>query len=539
MEGTNITRRNLCKAGGFAVAGVLGMGTLASCAASAKEDLSNTGADELTFSAGHEREGLPSFFQMPEPISDIADTKEYDVVVVGAGASGVAAALSACEGGATVALLQKESTAISQGMGGGGIVLSESDPAAIEAMISEIVKDNGYRSKRSLIEQWAKNSGEAIQWYYDKAVEGEGPVSLDPIPLEFNGRTVQSIVYGAGPKPLGNNEVVQAVAAVAEKEGVDIFYSTPAKMLVQDAGAVKGVIADSPEGYVRFNANKGVVMATGDYQNDEQMSNYYHPELRYFTRKQINKTGDGQKMIVWAGGVMEAPTHTKMLHDYDASSIMLCDAPFLCVKMNGQRYTNEETPMDCMNNFLGAEEDGGRYVQVFDANYQTQGEAWGGIPVDPEGMKRYMPEENDPHEGTFADLIATYKADTLEELAEKVGIADTAQFLDTVKRYNELVAAGTDEDFGKNPDYLAPIAQPPFYGIRRWVRVSAILGGVNVDEQARCLNVQGEPIEGLYAIGNCAGGFYGGIDYKTYVNGMSIGRCVTSGYLLGKQLAQS
>lgn len=80
--------------------------------------------------AGHVREGLPSFLAAPEPIADIAETKDYDVVVVGAGASGVPAAITAREAGATVALIQKESTAISQGNTATGILLDTSDPPA-------------------------------------------------------------------------------------------------------------------------------------------------------------------------------------------------------------------------------------------------------------------------------------------------------------------------------------------------------------------------------------------------------------------------
>lgn len=108
------TRRNLFKIGGLAAAGLGGAALLGACsptgsaaAGSASSD-TPTAATGTTTVAGHVREGLPSFLAAPEPITDIAETKDYDVVVVGAGASGVPAAITAREAGATVALIQKE-----------------------------------------------------------------------------------------------------------------------------------------------------------------------------------------------------------------------------------------------------------------------------------------------------------------------------------------------------------------------------------------------------------------------------------------------
>ena len=100
-----------------------------------------------------------------------------------------------------------------------------------------------------------------------------------------------------------------------------------------------------------------------------------------------------------------------------------------------------------------------------------------------------------------------------------------------MKRYNELVAAGKDEDFGKPANYLVPVDTPPFYGIHRHVRMSAICSGVDVNAKHECLTPEGEVIENLYAIGNCSGHFYGGIDYPLTVFGLSLGRCYTEGYV--------
>lgn len=545
---TGISRRDLFKFGGLAAAGVVGAGALASCAPQATSTAAGaaeSATGEATTAAGHLRTGMPSFLVAPDPVTDVKETKDYDVVVIGAGASGVPAALSAFEAGAKVALLQKESQAISQGNSGSGIDLETSDPADIANLVSRLIADSQHRPDRELVELWAQNSGEAVKWVIEKSLEGGAPVidqgNQQHMPLiNKHGYQINFITSFFGPKPLNTGDGMRALAATAEKEGVEIFYSTPAEQLVKDdSGKVTGVIAKGKDGYVQFNASKGVIVACGDYQNDEEMLHYYQPDMTNLEPKQTNKTGDGHKMVVWAGGKIEDLAHTKMLHDFDAGPASMCDMPFLAVKnATGKRFANETVEMSLMNCYLRSAEDAGHYCQIFDSNYMEAAAAWPGKLVDPEALKVYMPEEDVEREGVFEGQINTYKADTLEELADKLEIADKAAFVETVKRYNELVAAGKDDDFGKPADYLVPVDTPPYYGIHRHVRMSAICSGVDVNAKHECLTPEGEVIENLYAIGNCSGRFYGGIDYPLTVFGLSLGRCYTEGYVIGRMVAE-
>lgn len=546
---TGISRRDLFRFGGLAAAGVVGVGALASCApanSTSEKARSGENAGQTSTAAGHLRAGLPDFLSAPEPIakSDIVETKHYDIVVIGAGASGVPAALSACEAGAKVALVQKENQAISQGNSGSGIDLTSSDPADVANLVSRLVADNQHRADRNLIDLWAQNSGEAVQWVMEKSAESGAPVTDNgnqnhKALLAKHGYNINFITSFFGPKPLTTGDGMRALAETAEKEGVEIFYSTPAEQLVTDNdGKVIGVIAKDKSGYIQFNASKGVIVACGDYQNDEEMLHYYQPDMANFEPKQTNKTGDGHKMVVWAGGKIEDLAHTKMLHDFDAGPASMCDMPFLTVKMDGTRFVNETVEMSLMNCYLRSKEDSGHYCQVFDSNYMEAAAEWPGKLVDPEGLRVYMPEEDVERKGVFEGQINTFKADTLEELADKLKITDKAAFVDSVKRYNELAAAGKDEDFGKPANFLIPVDTPPFYGIHRHVRMSAICSGVDVNEMHECLTPEGEVIENLYAIGNCAGRFYGGIDYPLTVFGLSLGRCYTEGYVIGRMVAE-
>ena len=426
-----------------------------------------------------------------------------------------------------------------------GILLDGSDPAGVSAVVSTLLKEHQFRGNRAQVELWAKNSGEAITWIFDLAQKVGAQVSdttkkWTSAVKTVNGYPLSYLSIDFGPKPYNTGDGMRALADYAEEQGVEIFYNTEAKQLVGDADSgITGVIAKGADGNIQFNAKKGVILATGDYQNDDEMMDYYLPDLHYLGRKQNNKTGDGIKMAVWAGGQIEPIAHTKMLHDFDAGPGSMCDMPFLAVKMNGERFADETAGMSRMNCFLRSEEDAGNYCQIFDSNYMTQAESWPGKLFDPDALKAYMPEESGEKKGVYEDQVATFKADTLDELATKLGITDAAAFKKSVERYNALAAEGKDEDFGKDGKWLTTIDTPPFYGIHRKVRVSAIVSGVHVGEHMEVLKADSsDPIKGLYAIGNTAGDFYCGIDYTMWMPGLSLGRAHTQGYVMGKYVAK-
>lgn len=543
-----LTRRSFFKAGTIMSVAALGTTVMAGCAPTSGRDASTTAQAE-EYAKPASGNATLNFMKKPEPITDFVDTRSYDVVVVGAGAAGVACALSAVENGASVAVLQKEPTAISQGNFCSGILLDSSDPAGVEAIVSAYMLSNHHSSRREIIDIWAKNSGEAVTWLIDRAVEaGAQVVNVGNDPqmavTNMNGYSINYVTAFFGPKPYSYGDGMIALAGLAEQKGADFFYSTSGVQLVTDeAGAVTAVVGDGPDGHILFNASKGVVLACGDFQNDEEMCDYFVPELKHIDRKCMNRTGDGHKMGYWAGAALST-VYSKMVHDMDAGPVAMMDQPFfLNVNEKGERFAPESIGMYVTNNYVSGEEDQGYYTQVFDADYITHADMFPGL-VPPESLLAYMPEEDVERSGVFPDLIGTYKADTVEELAEKLGI-DPAAFAATVKRYNELCEKGADEDFGKPAAMMIPVKTPPFYGIHRHVRLSCLDGGLEVNGNLQCLNAAGEPIKGLYAIGVVGSGSSGGDNWlaggntgSTCVGGGALGRSCTAGYVTGRMLAQ-
>ena len=134
-------------------------------------------------------------------------------------------------------------------------------------------------------------------------------------------------------------------------------------------------------------------------------------------------------------------------------------------------------------------------------------------------------------EGEVADG-KTYQADTLEDLAAQMGVP-AENLVAAVNRYNELCDLGKDLDFGKRPEVMGKIVEPPFYAGKLEADLLTMCGGLRTDLDCHVLDSDDQPIEGLYVCGSTAGEFFGAGDYPTYVPGIGHGRCVTFGRIAG------
>ena len=506
----------------------------------------------------------------------------YDVVVVGAGAAGVPAAGWAAELGGHVALLQKQSIVVSQGNCGSAIIKSKSTDAGKKMWVHMTNGLCDWRADTSLLNAYVENSEEALMWYLNRAgltdqtEYGDGSLvdsNKNPSDLLHNDEkeifaymcTSQDLTgvwkdrmdtydFGdehcyffapwIGPKPKNVGDVLATVLenVQAKNSNLEAFFNTPAVKLVHENGKVTGVIAKDENGkYIQFNASKGVILATGDYMNNEAMVKRWCPDVDGFDKKQYQKTGDGHIMAIDAGAKMENLGHTKMMHDFDSG--LMYEEPFLYVNMEGKRFCNEDTGFVYMGNitkyvpkFNGNNVDAnhpdgslGWYCQIYDNDYMSYANG----PIPEQVMTKYIPGAVENPQGVFTNLIDTYKADTIEELAGLLGVpADELQ--KTIDRYNELCDKGTDVDFGKKSAYMHKIVTAPFWGIRKHIRVSSIDSGVNTNANGQALDADGNVIDGLYCVGNVGGVFYGGADYPFHQTGLSLGRCYTFGMLAAK-----
>ena len=520
-----MSRRDLLKMSGLAAAGVAGASLLGGCAPKAASSASdsgkaaNGGSTAATTAAGHERAGLPSFLSAPEPIKDVKTTKDYDVVIVGAGAAGIPAAITAKEAGASVAVIQKESTAISQGNTATGILLDKSDPAGVEAVVSKLISEHDYRAKREQVELWAKNSGEAITWLFNLAQQCGAQVSDTTKKwtsgiAKVNDYEMNYLSIDFGPKPYNTGEGMKALAEYAEKQGVDFFYSTEAKQLVGDASGITGVIAKGAEGNIQFNAKKGVILAAGDYQNDDEMVNYYLPDLKHLGRKQTNKTGDGHKMAMKAGAGMQLMPYAKIYYNGlevapgVAKSTLTGNANALSlgaimVNKSGKRVVDEKGTGRSIVTVQSKSEGNQLYLVMDEPTFKIFRDGIKNNGVSPAEVDAWLAKN-----GKGTPLFAHGK--TLAEAAKNAGL-NADNLVATVKRYNGFVKSGKDEDFGRKPENMkAAISdQGPYYIVEQKPRFATTMGSVQLSESLQVLDKNGKPIGNLYAAGEIANCVHG------------------------------
>lgn len=516
-------------------------------------------------------------------------TLEFDIVVVGAGASGVPAAGWATELGAKVALLQKTSGVVSQGNCGSAIIKSRSTEAGIAKWIHHTNSLCDWRADTKQLRAYADHSEEAMMWFWNRAGFTKETEYGDGSKVDDNERSAELLNDGdmlcafrstsgdftgvwrdrdktydygddhcyfwapwVGPKPLNVGHALRKIVdnLIENHPNFQVFYETPAVKLICENGdnkKVTGVIGKNADGeYILFKASKAVILATGDYTNNAAMVERWCPDIAEFDKKQRGKTGDGHILAMSAGAVMENPGHTKMMHDFD--SALMFEEPFLFLNMNGERFTNEYTGFVYMGNLLKYQpsfkgsmldkehEDGskGWYCAIYDDDYMNwpKDEFVDG-PVPPFVMEKFIPGAVEDPKGVFKNLIDLHRCDTLSELASELGLPYETMKA-SIDRYNELCDKREDEDFGKPAKYMHKIVKAPFWGARKHIRVSAEVSGVITNENAQALDGNGNVIEGLYCAGNLGGPFYGGADYPFHQTGLSLGRCYTFGMIAAK-----
>ena len=512
---------------------------------------------------------------------------DFDIVVVGAGASGVPAAGWAAELGARTALLQKEPTVVSQGNCGSAIIKSRSTEAGIKKWIHHTNGLCDWRADVKQLQAYADYSEEAMMWFWNRGGFTKETEYGDGSKVDSNTESAKllndgdklcafmctsgdftgtwkdrenSYEYGddhcyfwapwVGPKPLNVGNALKNIVenVKAKNPNLETFFSTPAVQLVKEGNRVTGVIGKNAEGkYIRFNAAKAVILATGDYTNNSAMVKHWCPDIDEFDKKQFGKTGDGHVLAMSAGAKMENLGHTKMMHDFD--SALMWEEPFLYLNMNGERFTNEYTGFVYMGNILKFQpsykgsmldeehkEKGskGWYCTIYDDSYmEWPADEYVSGKVPPAVMQKFIPGAVENPQGVFKNLIDLHRCDTLEELAKELDIPYD-KMKASIDRYNELCDKGCDTDFGKPAKYMHKIEKAPFWGARKHIRVSAEVSGVVVNENAQALDSEGNIIPGLYCAGNLGGPFYGGADYPFHQTGLSLGRCYTVGMIAAR-----
>jgi len=513
------------------------------------------------------------FMAAPEQVPDskISKTVTTEVVVVGAALAGLSATRAALEAGAKVAVIEKSRDIVYRSSDVGVINSSISkklgcniDPAEIVTAIQDYYH---HRTHSDLWRHWAENSGAALDWWlnlipdyklvdesfiipdkttdvYIRMPHWPHPKLYDPLKEHYKTfSTVHQLVPDMG-------NALRAVYNKCVALGADFAFSTWARQLIRpnNQGRVTGVIAQDKSGnYIKYIAEKAVVLCTGDYSGDHKMLERFCPQVAdLYPRSAVSNldangvvtnTGDGHKMGMWIGAAMERGPHAPVSHCMGGP---LNDDAFLMVNIKGKRFMNEDNDGQQFTNAM-ERQPGNKAFQIFDANWMQQLQ-YQGIS---HGMRSSLRASSPTNNKTAFTSITTEenvlrsakRADTLEDLAAQLELPPDA-FVATVKRYNELAHAGKDVDYYKRADRMFPIETPPFYGGAMQPHLLVVMGGLMVNGHCKVCDSNFDPIPGLFAAGNAMGGRFSA-DYAVIAAGVSHGTALTFGRLAGQLAVES
>ena len=549
---SNVDRRAFLSAMGVGAAALAGTGVATSFARA--EETAAQGAGEQAAGEGFVNPDLPagtpsmaSWLGQPPVVTDddCAEIEKHQIVVVGAGVAGIAAARAAAEQGADVVVVEQTAAITVRGLVFGALDSSyQKELGAVydnNEVVNEVCRAMGNRPNQRLWHKWAKESGPTFDWFCE-ALDESDTYFLEywPNPEGYDNANELRKQYCTG------IEFVDWVGAVNKQyqksvdAGAKYAFSTKAVLLDCRDNKVYGVYAQREDGtYVKFEGENGVILTTGDYGHNIDMVEALCPEFYWNCGGQPisieTSNGDGHKMAIWAGGMMEPSPHAHMDHSF-ADMMGIGNTAALSLNAHGERYMNEDCDGQSFTNQIDRQPGKVAY-QIFDSNWRDM--------VYNQPISHGMPNPNtmdfDFVSGMLESAIATPSTflagfQTLEELFEFFGMpVETA--MASVERYNELCEKGVDEDFGKRGDRMFPVSEPPFYGAGSLIATGVMTAGIMVDEKLRVLNGKSEPIENLWAAGNVAGGRYAN-EYPVYpVVATSHGTAITFGRSCGLQAA--
>ncbi|WP_353109091.1 FAD-dependent oxidoreductase [Gordonia sp. (in: high G+C Gram-positive bacteria)] len=438
-------------------------------------------------------------------------SEQYDVVVIGSGAAGSAAALEATANGASVLVVEKspESTA------GGNTRVSGSgwfvNRAADRAEVFLRTLNGSFPVADDVVEAWAQATVGLSDWMRSMGADvgRSGDFHTEPEYQELDGSDCYAGMDTIGGR-MGDGLLYGFLRRALEERGVEVRFGTRATALVTDGGAVVGVDVDGPAGRSRIGARGGVVLATGGFSANPQMVRDYLRVEEHVLWGSPASTGDGHAMAqrigadLWHMDNMMTITGIRGDDEFGHFLALWGAQSYLWVGDDGRRFIDETaTPKHGHTVRSGRHElfPTRAFHLIFDEAVRSAGPLSPAPDVLPVGWNMLMKDTRwsaDNSAEIESGMIV--RADTLAELADAIGL-DADVLVRSVETYNQACDDGVDDSFGRPAATLAAVRRGPFYALRVTPLLGWSNGGPRRDGRSRVLRTDGSVIDGLYAAG--------------------------------------
>ncbi|WP_433463677.1 FAD-dependent oxidoreductase [Spirillospora sp. CA-128828] len=465
----------------------------------------------------------------PVALSDIGEfDHECDVLVVGFGCAGAAAAFEAARAGADVLVLERASGAGgSSAQSGGELYLGggtevqkacgfDDDPDTMYAYLEAALGPNADTAKLRL---YCDGSVEHFEWFRECGVAFNPSFYDSPtwMPMSEDGlmwlgenswpynTIARAVPRGHRPaaRGFGGGVLMEKLSGAATGAGAVTHVDTQATNLVlDDDGRIAGVVARKYGKPVTYRARTAVILTTGGFVDNEEMLAHHAPVLLGHDKVSDGlDDGSGIRMATAIGAATRRMSVVEIA--LTALPAMVCRG--MLVDGMGRRFINEDVYPGHYSVHAVRHQPGPYWTIIDEEGYESVPEAdrWGVLPK--------------------------YAAETLAELEESLGMP-AGSLETTVETYNRHAEKGEDPYFHKDPKWLRPLRSPfaaidpgaGFFGGgagRGTGAAGFTLGGLHTTVDGEVLNNSGVPVPGLYAAGRAASGMHG----EGYVSGTSLG----------------
>ena len=444
---------------------------------------------------------------------------DCDVVIVGAGGAGLTAAVRATQEGAKVLVLEKmpmvggNSLKASGGMNCAGTKFQEEQgitDSGVEEFIEDTMNGGHQLNDPELVRVMAENSASAVEW-----LESIGA----PLPkVAATGGTTHKYLHSPEDGSPVGSYLVEKLSAEAEKQGIEIMLGTKATEILMEDGRAVGVKAEDAENDYTISAD-AVILATGGFGSNFELMCSFNPSLaNAVTTNHPGATGDGILMAE-AVGAATVDMDQIQLHPtvYQETSTLVSEKMrslgAILVNQDGRRFCNDLSTRDAVS-AAELEQEGGYAYIIFDQN---------------------LVDQNASAQG-YIDKGMTSQGETYEELAENMGLEGEAvqNFAETMDTWNQAVASGVDEEFGRNNGMDDDLSTAPFYAIKIAPGIHHTMGGIKINPDTEVLSTEGDVIPGLFAAGETTGGVHGG----NRIGGNAVCDFVVFGRIAGQNAAE-
>ncbi len=416
--------------------------------------------------------------------------ESVDLVVIGAGASGMSASLEAENGGLDVILLEKMpyvgGNTLRATAGMNAVDTQPQRDQAIadsrESFIGDTTRSGHEQNNPRMIEIMAEESASAVEWLMEQGVD------LSDVGI-LAGHSVPRTHRPMGGQQVGG-EIVSVLEERIRSSNVDLRLEHKAVEILEEGGKIEGVQVVDRTGKAYVIRTGNVIIATGGFGGSPELFVHYNKTLKgYHTTNSPSATGDFLDLIenldVKLVDMSYIQTHPTVSLEY---GVLITEAlrgnGGILVNNTGERFADELKNRDFLSRDLLAQPDKEVYL-LFD-----------------EPIRRSLASSD-----AYIDMQLVTATPTVEDLAATLRI-DLSRLEGTIERYNGFVESGEDLDFGRR-SLPRKLEGGPFYAIRVTPAVHYCMGGILIDEQARVLTTSREPIDGLYASGEATGGIHG------------------------------